>query len=117
MLESFPLLSPWNNNILLSFFKIIDILSESFSFFKVVYTVEFQNWGLPQVHILLWLKNKNGLMTPAKVDSLVSVELPYKETDPIAHVVISSFMMHSPCGLINLQAPCMENRKCKKVLP
>ena len=83
---------------------------------KVVYKVEFQKWGLPHVHILLWLQNENSLMTISEIDSIVSTEVPDKEFDPIAYAVVSLCMMHGACALANLHAPCMENGKCKKIL-
>ncbi|KAH7653509.1 DNA helicase protein [Dioscorea alata] len=83
----------------------------------VVYTVEFQKRGLPHVHILLWLEKESGIMTASEIDKIVSAELPDKRYDPIGYDAVSSFMIHGPCGLANSQAPCMENRKCKKFYP
>ena len=61
--------------------------------------------------------NENSLITASENDSIVSAELSDKEFGPIAYVAVSSFMMHGPCSLANLQAPCMKNIKCKKVYP
>ncbi|KAH7679123.1 DNA helicase protein [Dioscorea alata] len=83
----------------------------------VVYTVEFQKRGLPHVHVLLWLQRENSFMTPAEIDNIVSAELPNKEIDTIGYEVVTSFMLHGPCGTANLQAPCMVDGKCKKIYP
>ena len=66
------------------------------------------------MHILLWLQNESSLMIASEIDNIVSAELPDKEFDPIYNACESSFMMHDPCDLANLQAACMENGKCKK---
>ncbi|KAH7670496.1 DNA helicase protein [Dioscorea alata] len=53
---------------------------------------------------------------PEDRPDLVS-RLPNKEFVPITYDAVSSFMMNGPCGLANLQAPCMEKGKCKKFYP
>lgn len=50
---------------------------------------------MPHVHILLLrLGNENIITSVVEIDSIVFVELPNKEFDPIAHASVSSFMMH-----------------------
>ena len=43
--------------------------------------------------------------------------MPDPKNDPIGYDVISSFMMHGPCGYINTKSPCMSEGKCTKFYP
>ncbi|XP_071738962.1 uncharacterized protein [Rutidosis leptorrhynchoides] len=43
------------------------------------------------------------------VDRYISAELPDPTTDPKGFKVVSEMMMHGPCGLVNRDAPCMQD--------
>ncbi|XP_071714825.1 uncharacterized protein [Rutidosis leptorrhynchoides] len=44
-------------------------------------------------------------------------ELPDPRTDPVGYAVICATMMHGPCGLAKLSAPCIELSACSKKFP
>ncbi|KAL8095121.1 hypothetical protein AgCh_036542 [Apium graveolens] len=66
-----------------------------------VYTIEFQKWGLPHAHIVLWLCHGDKLMSSEEIDSIISAEIPDKDSDPIGYEAVGQFMMHGPCGEAN----------------
>ncbi|XP_074377164.1 uncharacterized protein LOC141718683 [Apium graveolens] len=48
---------------------------------KVMYVVKFQKRRLPHAHMLVWLHPDDRPNTIEKIDDLVCVEIPHKETD------------------------------------
>lgn len=79
-----------------------------------MYTIEWQKRGLPHVHILLWLEQQ---VNPNKIDTFISAELPDPREDSILFAIVSSNMIHGPCGAFNPQSPCMKDGKCTKRFP
>ena len=77
-------------------------------------TYEWQKRGLPHCHLLVWLKTK---IQSNQIDSLISAELPNPEQDPNLYNIIKNQMIHGPCGLLNLESPCMIKNKCTKKYP
>ncbi|KAK1350679.1 hypothetical protein POM88_054600 [Heracleum sosnowskyi] len=67
----------------------------------VVYTIEFQKRGLPHAHIVLWMAEGDKLLSTEDSDTIISAELPDKETDGVGYEAVSQFMMHGPCGEAN----------------
>jgi hypothetical protein len=51
------------------------------------------------------------------VDTFISAKLPNPTTDPIGYEVVSSFMVHGPCGPQVTYSPCMTDGKCSKFYP
>ncbi|XP_062014061.1 uncharacterized protein LOC133730499 [Rosa rugosa] len=51
------------------------------------------------------------------IDSIICAELPDRNTDPSLYKIVSQFMIHGPCGQLNLKAPCMRDGKCSKFFP
>ncbi|CAN0898457.1 ATP-dependent DNA helicase PIF1 [Linum grandiflorum] len=82
-----------------------------------MHTVEFQKRGLPHVHIILWLQDIYKPTTPAKVDHIISAELPDPQHDPVGYDAVTKFMLHGPCGDTHPTCPCMKNNKCSKYFP
>ncbi|XP_040362560.1 uncharacterized protein LOC112168203 isoform X2 [Rosa chinensis] len=82
-----------------------------------VHTIEFQKRGLPHAHMLFWLKKEYKCYTAIDVDSIISAELPDKNTNPELFNIVSQFMIHGPCGQLNLKSSCMRNGKCSKFFP
>ncbi|XP_060864363.1 uncharacterized protein LOC132940672 [Metopolophium dirhodum] len=71
-----------------------------------MYSVEWPKRGLPHAHILLWMFDK---VRPDHVDSIISAEIPDPETDHELHSVVTTNMIHGPCGTHNPGPPCMQN--------
>ncbi|CAN6856169.1 unnamed protein product, partial [Brassica oleracea] len=91
------------------------------TFFKpykvALHRIEFQKRDLPHAHILLWFGNSTRTPSAEEVDEIISAELPNKEEDPVAYDLVTKHMIHGPCGLLNLNSPCMENNVCTKKYP
>ncbi len=82
-----------------------------------IYVVEFQKRGLPHAHILIFFTEDCKPHTVEDVDRIISAELPNLETNKLAHETVAKCTMHGPCGATFLNAPCMEEGKCKKQYP
>jgi len=73
-----------------------------------MYTVEFQKRGLPNAHILLWLDGECKLKNVADIDKVISAELPNANLYSKLEKVVSSYMIHGPCGPARYNSPCMK---------
>ena len=98
------------------------LLTESVLGLVVAYawTVEFQKRGLPHAHILLVVRSDDKPRTAAQVDKAVSAELPDDSDPQQAELfsVVSSRLMHGPCGAFGANKPCMnEHGVCSKGYP
>ena len=82
-----------------------------------VYVIEFQKRGLPHAHILLVLAEQDKAITIDQINSLVSAEIPNRETHPLAYETVSKCLMHGPCGPSFPNAPCMKDGYCSKGYP
>ena len=60
-----------------------------------VWRVEWQARGLPHVHMLLILTDP--LLSPARIDAVVSAEFPDPEARPALFAAVKQFMVHGPC--------------------
>ncbi|GBP75782.1 hypothetical protein EVAR_65414_1 [Eumeta japonica] len=69
-----------------------------------MYSVEWQKRGLPHAHMLIWLLNK---LHSNEVDDIISAEIPDPVTDPHLHDIVTTQMVHGPCGALNPLSPCM----------
>ena len=61
------------------------------------YTVEYQKHGLPHVHLIVFLDRACHLLTPARMDSVVSSELPDPMANPELFALVNTHMIHGPC--------------------
>ncbi|CEP13044.1 hypothetical protein [Parasitella parasitica] len=52
--------------------------------------------------------------TPEDIDNIVSAEIPDLTTHPLSYETVSTAMIHGPCGLLNPEAPCVNNGMCSK---
>ena len=82
-----------------------------------VYTIEFQKRGLPHAHILVILCQSDKPREPSDYDKIVCAEIPDTIHNPRLHNIVKRCMMHSPCGSIRRNAPCMRDGKCTKKFP
>ncbi|XP_055910503.1 uncharacterized protein LOC129944866 [Eupeodes corollae] len=79
-----------------------------------MYSVEWQKRGLPHAHILVWLVDK---IRPVEIDSIISAEIPDPTTDQMLFDIVTTNMIHGPCGNLNRSSPCMADGKCTKSFP
>jgi hypothetical protein len=84
-----------------------------------VYTIEFQKRGLPHMHLLIFFREGQKLLTPEEIDKLISAKWPDPTTEPLLFETVKSCMVHGPCGPANPSAPCMdpETQTCTKRYP
>jgi Helitron helicase-like domain at N-terminus/PIF1-like helicase len=82
-----------------------------------MYVIEFQKRGMPHVHILLILDRADKPHTLEDIDTIVSAQLPDHNLYPELYETITSCMLHGPCGVSNVNAPCMVDGKCSKRYP
>ena len=86
-------------------------------------TIEFQGRGLPHIHKMIWLSNKDKIRNISDVDRLINCEIPDPVTNNKKELfrLIKSKMIHGPCGSINPKNKCMKMRnnvlECSKKFP
>lgn len=85
--------------------------------FAVIYTIEFQKRGLPHAHILVFLHSRYRCVGPKEIDKIICAEIPDKEKEPELFKIVSTLMIHGPCGSQNTSSPCMNKNKCTKFFP
>lgn len=78
------------------------------------YAIEFQKRGLPHAHILLIMRASDVPRDANEIDDVISAEIPDPSKHPVLYDIISSCMLHGPCGERNINAPCMLDGKCTK---
>lgn len=82
-----------------------------------IHVVEWQKRGLPHAHILLILAPEDKPTGPEDFDRMVCAELPNKETHPELYNIVTTCMLHGPCGAADPSCPCMRDGKCTKGYP
>lgn len=89
-----------------------------------VYTIEYQKRGPPHMHLLLFLYPEDQIFDGAKIDEVISAELPTEEDDPTGELfgIVLSVMLHGSCGNQNPNALCMSRSnngppQCTKQYP
>lgn len=82
-----------------------------------VHVVEFQKRGLPHAHLLIILRPEDKVRTPDDIDRFVSAELPDPHINPKLFKMVTTHMVHGPCGFLNPLSPCMVDGKCSTNYP
>jgi hypothetical protein len=82
-----------------------------------IHVVEWQKRGLPHGHILIILRSQDKSRDNSDYDQIVCAELPDKSTHPELYNIVTSRMLHGPCGAIHPSCPCMVNGACSKGYP
>ncbi|KAJ8984535.1 hypothetical protein NQ317_006821 [Molorchus minor] len=78
--------------------------------------IEFQKRGLPHAHILTTLQQ--NIVDPVIIDTLISAEIPDRQTEPELYEIVVRNMVHGPCGAnFNPNAPCCQDGACSKGYP
>ena len=83
----------------------------------LIYEIEWQKRGPTHTHILGIRDPGSKPRMPEDFDSIVCAEIPDKDKFPELHTIVTTFMMHGPCGTSNPNSPCMEDGKCSKKFP
>ena len=109
---------------------LLDVINKGAVFGQVIAhlaTIEFQKRGLPHAHILVIVAEGDRLTTPEEVDSVICAELPpdpesvedeeMKEQLRRLEKIVTTNMIHGPCGINYPKSPCMEDGKCTKGYP
>ncbi len=80
---------------------------------------EDQKRGLPHIHVLVILADKDAPKTPDDYDRFVCAELPSKEKNPELFKLVTKFMIHGPCVGVNIASPCLDKTRkvCEKNYP
>jgi len=84
----------------------------------IVDMVEFQKRGLPHVHGLLIIGTDEP-WTAERIDAFVRTNLPDPVTEKDLFDVVTTHVLHGPCGVSNPSCPCMDpdTRTCTKHFP
>lgn len=69
-----------------------------FNFLLAIYTIEFQQIGLPHARILIFPDKDSKIILTDQIDEIISVEIPDPNNAPVAHRIVKKLMVHSPCG-------------------
>ncbi len=82
-----------------------------------IHVVEWQKRGLSHGHILIILCNQDKPRDNNDYDPIVCAELPDKSTHPELYNIVTSRMLHGPCGALHPSCACMVNGACSKGYP
>nr|XP_025678206.1 uncharacterized protein LOC112778052 [Arachis hypogaea] len=96
-----------------------DLKKERF-FGKVVadvHTIEFQKRDIPHAHILIFLDSLSKFPDPKDIDKVICAEIPNQFEHPELYKAVKKFMLHGPCGFVNIFSPCMKEGRCSKFYP
>ena len=75
--------------------------------------IEFQKRGLPHAHILLILEQNYKFRSTDDYDNAVCAELPNPITQPRLYEIVTTCMIHGPCGDALHKKPCEKSSQSK----
>ena len=91
----------------------------------MLWVIEFQKRGLPHIHILVILSEKDRIQSSIDVDNVICAELPPSpenfpegsqeriQAEKLEAIILQN-MIHGPCGKGYEESPCMKDNKCSK---
>jgi hypothetical protein len=82
-----------------------------------IHVVEWQKRGLPHSRILIILHSQDKPRDSNDYDRIVCAEFPYKSTHPELYNIVTSRMLHGPCGALHPSCACMVNGVYSKGYP
>ena len=83
----------------------------------LIYVVKWQKRGPPHAHILMIADATCKPKTSEVYDSIVCAKIADKKNFLGLHRLVTTLMMHGPCGSGNANSPCMVDGKCSKNFP
>ena len=69
------------------------------------------------MHILLILDKSDNPKDVEEYDCIVSAEIPNPVSNPRLHELVTTHMLHGPCGAFNKKCKCMVDGACKFKFP
>ena len=78
-----------------------------------LHVIKFQKRGLPQAHILISFAAEDNMRGFDDFDSIVSAQLPDKQTHPLLYALVCKHMLHKQCGKDLPNAACMRDGRCR----
>ena len=66
---------------------------------------------------MVFLKPKYRPSTPNDIDKIISAEIPDRDEEPRLYEIVTTLMIHGPCGDQNTSSPCMFKNRCTKHFP
>uniref|UniRef100_A0A0G4F472 Helitron helicase-like domain-containing protein n=1 Tax=Chromera velia CCMP2878 TaxID=1169474 RepID=A0A0G4F472_9ALVE len=90
-----------------------------------LWVIEWQKRGLPHLHLLLWLHDRDIPRKAHDFNELICAEIPDPETEKAVHDLVVNHMIHGPCGDLaacaatSYKPPCFDEKKgaCDKHFP
>ena len=79
----------------------------------LTYRVEFQKRGLPHVHMLAWMEDKELTSTGVGIESVSRACIPDQNVDKKGYELVTRHMTHGPCK----EGLCLINGSCKDHYP
>ena len=69
--------------------------------------------------MLLILRNEDKIRDSDQLDQLIKAQIPDPKDPKQKKLfeIVTSHLIHGPCGLMNPTSVCMENNKCSKEFP
>lgn len=55
-----------------------------------MHVIEFQKWGLPHCHVMIWFHPDDRPKNIDEIDVLVSAEIPDKQSDQVGYAVVKN---------------------------